>query len=192
MIHQLHRLITASFCLSTMLPICRSAVLSAQEPARDEWAFSAEQFLREALLFSADISVIYPSGEERLWETEVNKITIPGRAISVALEGEGGRLEAVFTLYPDEEERLVLAARSQTWFSGDYKSTLMSLPIAYGEKLDYYPLGRAGGDLSENPVEVLIRITVRPYLDTLDEGSRAEMESALDASIRFRLLQEDE
>ena len=192
MIYRLHRLITASVFLSAMLPICRSAVLSAQESARDEWAFSAEQFLREALLFSADISVIYPSGEERLWETQVNKITVPGRAISVALEGENGRLEAVFTLYPDEEEQLLLAARSRTWFSGDYKSTLMSLPIAYGESLDYYPLGRAGSDLSKNPVEVLVRITVRPYMDTLDEVSRAEMESALDASIRFRLLQEGE
>ena len=188
----IHRLITASFCLSAMLPICRSAVLQAQEAPHDEWAFSAEQFLRDALLFSADISVIYPSGEERLWETEVNKITIPGRGISVGLEGENGRLEVVFTLYPDQEEQLMLAARCRTWFSGDYKSTLISLPIVYGEHLDYYPLGRAGDDASENPVEILVSITVRPYWDTLDEASRAEVESALDASIRFRPLEQGE
>ena len=188
----IHRLITASFCFSAMLRTMLPTMLPAQEAPYDEWAFSAEQFLRDALLFSADISVIYPSGEERLWETEVNKITIPGRGISVGLEGENGRLEVVFTLYPDREQQLMLAARCRTWFSGDYKSTLISLPIVYGEDLDYYPLGRAGGEDSENPMEILVRITVRPYWDTLDEASRAEVESALDASIRFRPLKEEE
>jgi hypothetical protein len=154
-------------------------------------SLNADELLRDALLFTVDVDVASPGGDRQLWNTRVEKITIPGRAVEVSLEGGDSRLTVNFTLYPAEDSRLLLVARSETWVAGEYSSALSSLPVAYHDEVYYYPLGRAedGGD--DSPVEVRMAIIVVPYLETLDEEARASLESAFNSSAQFDLSGED-
>ena len=163
--------------------------LGAQEDDSD--GYSAGQLLEEALLFSADVSVTDTADETELWNTLVEKITIPGRPVNVSLESGDARLTVEFTLYPTKDDELLLVAQSETWFGDEYSSALTSLAMAYRDEVYYYPLGRAADGSVENPVEVRMTIKTLPYLETLDDASRAALEAAIDSSARFDLSGED-
>lgn len=152
---------------------------------------SADQLLKDALLFSVDVTVNMPDGNKELWNKNVQKITIPGRAVAVSLEGEDSRLKVNFTLYPAEDGKLFLVAQSETWVDGEYSSGLSSLPVAFRDEVYYYPLGRAGDGTEDNPVEVRMAINVIPYLETLDDGAREALESAFASSAQFKISGED-
>ena len=157
---------------------------SAQETTS---SLDAAALLEEAMLVSVDMVVSGPDGSEELWSSHVEKITIPGRAVSVSIEGQDSRLDVSLTPYPNDSTGLLLVARNEIWVAGEYSSGLTTLPIAYRDKVYYYPLGRVGEGSDGNPVEVRMEINIIPYLDTLDENDRAAIESALDSSAEFNL-----
>jgi hypothetical protein len=164
--------------------------VSAQEISSASTS-SADKILRDALLLSVDVTVNMPDGNEQIWNTRVEKITIPGRAVAVSLESGDSRLKVNFTLYPAEDGKLFLVARSEIWAGEDYSSTLSSLPVAYRDEVYYYPLGRADDGTKDSPVEVRMAINVIPYLETLDDQARAALESAIHSSAQFDLSGEE-
>jgi len=164
--------------------------LSAQEKALPQ-GLNASSLLKDALLFSVDVKVSSPGGSEDLWDTRIDKITIPGRAVTVSLQGSDSKLKVIFTIYPEEKKRMLLVAQSEIWVGGEYSSTITSLPMTFQDKVYYYPLGRAAGGAENNPVEVRMAIKVVPYLETLDEAARASLLSAFDASAQFIITGED-
>ncbi|MCK5249960.1 MAG: hypothetical protein KAJ98_08350, partial [Spirochaetaceae bacterium] len=181
---------TRLFITTLVLLLGSFTVISAQEGG-SESSLSANKLLKDALLFIVDVTVSMPDSDAELWNTRVEKITIPGRAVAVSLEGENSRLKVNFTLYPAEDGKLFLVARSETWVGGEYSSALSSLPVAYRDEVYYYPLGRADDRTEDNPVEVRMAINIIPYLETLDEEARAALESAFDSSAQFDLSGED-
>ena len=181
---------TRLFISTLVLLLGSFTAVSAQEGGIES-SLSADKLLKDALLFIVDVTVSMPDGDVELWNTRVEKITIPGRAVAVSLEGENSRLKVNFTLYPAEDGKLFLVAQSETWVGGEYSSTLSSLPVAYRDEVYYYPLGRADDGTEDNPVEVRMAINVIPYLETLDEEARAALESAFDSSAQFDLSGED-
>jgi len=164
--------------------------ISAQETSSASTS-SADKLLRDALLLSVDVTVKMPEGNEKFWNTRVEKITIPGRAVVVSLEGNDSRLKVNFTLFLAEDGKLFLVAQSEIWAGEDYSSTLSSLPVAYRDEVYYYPLGRADDGTENSPVEVRMAINVIPYLETLDEQARAALESAIHSSAQFNLSGEE-
>ncbi len=181
-----------TFFLIPFLTLTAIAVLAAQEsPEKAKNALSANQLLRDALALGVDVSVSASGNPEELWSTRVDKLTIPGRAVIVSLEGEQSRLKVRFTLYPGTKDDYVLVAQSEITVEGEYYSALTSLPVAHHEKVYYYPLGRAGENSGESPLEVRMAISVMPYLESLDEEARKALIEAFDASARFNLSRED-
>lgn len=170
--------------------ICIISPTAAQESGTES-TLSANQLLKDALLFSVDVTVNLPDQNEKIWHTSVQKITIPGRAVALSLEGEDSRLKVNFTLYPAEDGKLFLAAQSETWVGGEYSSALSSLHVAIRDEVYYYPLGRADNGTVDNSVEVRMAIVVVPYLETLDEGDREALESAFASSAQFKISGED-
>ena len=162
------------------------AAVKGQESAAPDTAI----LLRDALLVSVDLVVSTPDGSEELWNSQVDKITIPGRSVNVGIEGRDSKLNVVLTPYPTENGGLLLVARNEIWIAGEYSQGLTTLPIAYRDKVYYYPLGRAGEGSDGTPVEVRMVINIIPYLDTLDESDRAAIESAFDSSTEFNLSEE--
>ncbi len=158
-----------------------------QQVNSEEFDFDVHQLLNDALLIHADISVTTLESHEILWSTEVNKITIPGRDVDISLEGNDARLEIQFIVYPADSTHTIIAAQSETWFGDHYNSALTSFPLKYGEEIHYYPLGRSAEEMKDKPVEIVVKFKVIPYLETLDDESRAELEASLDSSAQFRL-----
>lgn len=175
---------------SLIFIVCTITPAAALENGTES-TLSADQLLKDALLFSVDVVVNMPGGDAELWKTNVQKITIPGRVVTVSLEGEDSRLKVNFTLYPAEDGKLFLVAQSETWVGGEFSSALSSLPVAFRDEVYYYPLGRADDGTENNPVEVRMAIVVVPYLETLDEGARQALESAFASSAQFKISGED-
>jgi hypothetical protein len=173
--------------LLVLLPVL--SVSSQEKPIPP--GLNVSSLLKDALLFSVDVTVSSPGGSEELWDTQIEKITIPGRAVNVSLQGSDSRLKVIFTIYPEDKKRMLLVAQSETWVGGEYSSTITSLPMTFQDKLYYYPLGRAAGSADEKPVEVRMAIKVVPYLDSLDESARTALLSAFDASAQFVITGED-
>ncbi|MDF1566465.1 MAG: hypothetical protein RQ801_00025 [Spirochaetaceae bacterium] len=182
----MRRLLFLSLILITALTLS----LSAQD-SQEESAVSAKRLLEDALLIIVDISVNNPAKNTELWNNTVEKITIPGRAVSLTLEGEGARLKVMLTPYPADDDTLFLVAKSETWEGEEYSSALSSIPIAYRDEVYYYPLGRAEESQDESMVEVRMSINIVPYLETLDEDDRTALESVIDSSAQFNLSGED-
>jgi hypothetical protein len=180
-----------SLFLSVLFFFLLTAGSAAAQDDSATSSLNADKLLRDALLFTVDVDVSSPDGDTELWSTRVEKITIPGRAVEVSLEGEDSRLKVNFTLYPAENGKLLLVARSETWVDGEYSSALSSLPVAYRDEVYYYPLGRAEDGVEDNPVEVRMAINVIPYLETLDDAARDSLESAFNSSAQFDLSGED-
>lgn len=165
--------------------------VTAQEVSSDEnLDLPAAKLLADALLFHCDVVVEVPEGGADPWTTTVRKITIPGRAITVGLEGYDSQLEVHFTLYPLEDDSLFLVAKSETRTNDGYTNDLSSMRIEYRDEVYFYPLGRAGKDMPSNNVEIRMTIHVVPYLETLDDDARATLESSLETSALFDLSEE--
>ena len=164
--------------------------IAAQETGDENPVLTDIPLLNESILLLADFQLALPDTQEILWEKVVKKITIPGRSVKVGLEGNDAKLNVIFTLYPADEGRLLLVARSEAWVSGDYSSSLTSLALKYRDQVYYYPLGRAIDSSDEKPVEILVKIEIIPYLETLDDKSRTELEAVLGSSVRFKLVED--
>ncbi|MCG8452580.1 MAG: hypothetical protein MI717_05305 [Spirochaetales bacterium] len=165
------------------------------ETSDDLLALTAEQLLREALLFRVDISVLSSDEGQVLWNSEVTKITIPGRTVSVGLEGSGSRLTVRLTLYPSDEskkdEGYILVAQSEIFVGEEYSSSLSSLPVAPHDEVYYYPLGRNDQENASSAYEVRMILSTTPYWETLDEQDRRVLESAVDSSVQFDLTEKE-
>ena len=167
-----------------LIPALLCAAQDSTEPSPE---LPSITLLNDSLLFVAEVLLSSSGSTDILWETTVKKITIPGREVTVSLEGKDARLKVDFTLYPASENQLLLVAKNQTWISGTYNSTLTSLPIEHRKEVHYYPLGRVENTVEMSPVEILMKINVVPYLETLDEKERRELESVLQSTSKFQL-----
>ena len=163
--------------------LCVLFVPGAQETTD---SVNTRKLLGKALYLLIDVSASMP--DDQSWKTKVEKITVPGRSVEVSLYGEDSHLKVEFTLYPAEKDKLLLVARSETWFGSEYSSALTSLTVEYRDVLYYYPLGLSSGLIED--VEVQMAIEVTPYLDTLSKEDRDAIESALDSTVHFDLSKE--
>ncbi len=152
-----------------------------------DYDFNDIQLLKDSLYLQFDLSVLSLESSEILWSTVMNKITIPGRTVSVVLDGTDSKLDMQFTVYPAEDDTRILVAQSETWIGDDYNRTLTTFPLQYSDEVYYYPLGRADDLVEVDPVEVVVKLKVMPYLNTMNNDFRDELESSLDSSARFDL-----
>lgn len=146
----------------------------------------AEELLRESLAMNVVARVVSET-EDIDWSTEIAKITIPGRAVTVSLDGDDARLKVRLTPYTGENDEYLLVAQSEIWLDGAYSSSMTSLPITFGEEVLYFPLGRGSDKTETNPVHVVMTITVVPYLSTLDEGEKSALFGILDDTATYEV-----
>ena len=96
-----------------------------------------------------------------------------GRSIRVRLDGDNVRIFLVCTPYLQDSGAVVLLAQGQVWFSTPaekeltYSSTFSSIPVSYGEKVLFFPLGLTDSRAREKGLEnVEVEIRVVPFGDT--------------------------
>ncbi|MFP3958619.1 MAG: hypothetical protein ACLFM6_00620 [Spirochaetaceae bacterium] len=171
--------------------ICTVAVLllvapqaGAQDLVDGENGDTLDEALRELADRALDVHITAriteAGGEESVWDMEVTRVTISGRAVTVRLDGSNVTVVATFTPYTQSDDSILLVAQGQTWVSrGDderevsYQTALESMPIELGEPVVFLPLG--GNALTmdvEDPdwtseetssFNIELEVTVAPY-----------------------------
>ncbi|MFW5728559.1 MAG: hypothetical protein ACOCYC_02430 [bacterium] len=90
---------------------------------------------------------ITQDGNETVWDMELSRVTISGRAVTVRLDGSNVIVVARFTPYQEADGSILLVAQGETWVTTDeeenarYRTSFKSLPVALGEPVLFFPLG---------------------------------------------------
>ena len=150
-----------------------AAAVSAQEKTGD--IISA---LRDKAVVLEVTARVVEQDEQEGWNTVSSKVTIPGRPVSIKLVGTNVVVAAQFTPYRREDGKNILVAQGQVWISSKeegmlYYTNMQTIPIEFGERVFFFPLGQKKDDRGSR-IEVLL--VLRPYTEAdaaqAGEGSR--------------------
>ena len=142
---------------------------------------SIETLLKEAL--SLHIHAMLSQNQENvLWESEVVKLTIPGRPVTLHLQNEQAKLSVHFTPYRKTEGGLILIAQSEIWLvknneeeNGNqgirYYTSMKSIPLDYGEQVLFFPLGKMDNLNNPEKLHIEMAVLISPYLQNDEEAS---------------------
>ena len=107
----------------------------------------AMRLLSDQALSVHIVARIIEAGEVTVWNMEVSRVTISGRAVSVRLDGSNVVVQVQFTPIQEAGNELKLIARGETWVSHpqsadiQYRTTFRTMPISLGEPVVFLPLG---------------------------------------------------
>ncbi len=144
----------------------------ASTPAPDP-KIALQELLSKALSVTISARVLPPDAEEEapIWNAESTKLTLPGRSIKVRLDGDNVHIYLICTPYLQDNGEVLLLAQGQVWLKeasdneNKYFSTFYSIPVSYGEKVLFFPLGLASG--SDAPQKgyfnIELEIKIVPY-----------------------------
>ena len=118
---------------------------------------------------------ITQGSEQTVWNMDVTRVTISGRAVTVRLDGSNVTVVAKFTPYRDSQDSVLLVAQGQTWISRDgteeavdYQTAFESMPIQLGESVVFLPLGDNELTMDvetgeSTTLNIELEVTVVPY-----------------------------
>jgi len=151
------------------------AVAQTQAQAQDADADPKEalqQLLSKALTVTVSARVLPPETQDDVpvWNAESTKLTIPGRSIKVRLDGDNVRIYLICTPYIQENGEMLLLAQGQVWLTeptdneATYYSTFYSIPVSFGEKILFFPLGLAAAETQQKDYfNIELEIKIVPY-----------------------------
>ena len=146
------------------------AALQAQPEDREPDPKEALQSLLSNALQVTISARVLPSDEKPIWNAESTKLTLPGRSIRVRLDGENVRIYLSCTPYVQDNGEVLLLAQGQVWFATPsdnevkYSSTFSSIPVSFGEKVLFFPLGISDEEARQRgAVNVEVEIKIVPY-----------------------------
>ncbi len=135
-----------------------------------------QSLLSNALQVTVSARVL-PSDEKPIWDAQSTRLTLPGRSIRVRLDGENVRIYLDCTPYVQDNGEILLLAQGQVWFvTGSdseltYSSTFSSIPVAFGEKVLFFPLGISSAQAEQKGgVNVEMEIKIVPFKDAGQPG----------------------
>lgn len=167
MIHRLFLKRTAA--LGGLLLLATLAV-SAQEQGLED----LPPELKDQAVVLGMIARIVEQNQEVVWDSSSSKATIPGRPVALKLVGTNIVVMAQFTLYIRNGGAKFLVAQGQVWIDNPgqgvgYHTTMQTIPMEYGEKIYFFPLGSANQE--NNHARIEIQLELRPYAETGGGGS---------------------
>ncbi len=116
------------------------------------------------------VARILPSDERWDFNVEESRLTIPGRPVVVQFVGDNIIINAILTPYLKEDGRIILVAQGQVWItepqaekSVRYSSSFESLPISFGEKIFFFPLGVPQDATQSDVFSIALEIEIVPF-----------------------------
>jgi hypothetical protein len=143
----------------------------AQAPDTDPKE-ALQELLSNALTVTVSARVLPPDAQEEtpVWNAESTKLTLPGRSIKVRLDGDNVRIYLTCTPYLQDNGEVLLLAQGQVWFTepqdkeNRYFSTFYSIPVTFGEKVLFFPLGLSNADAQQKDFfNIEVEIKIVPY-----------------------------
>jgi hypothetical protein len=129
-----------------------------------------QALLDNALEVRVSARILPAEAEKEPWTGASTRLTIPGRSVKVRLEGDNVQIYLVCTPYVQENGEVLLLSQGQVWFTeppakkAKYYSTYYSIPVSYGEKVLYFPLGMSDATAQEQGYfNIELEITIVPY-----------------------------
>jgi hypothetical protein len=131
-----------------------------------------QQLLSKALSVTISARIVPPDADTTtaVWNAESTKLTLPGRSIKVRLEGENVRIYLVCTPYVQADGEVLLLAQGQVWLTeptdkeNKYYNTFYTIPVSFGEKVLFFPLGLSDADNQDKKFfNVELEIKIVPY-----------------------------
>lgn len=149
------------------------ALAVGSAPAEDK-PLDVKEALRVLLSNALEVHVsarVLPMDAKPIWNVESTKLTLPGRPIKVRLDGDNIRIYLICTPYVKDSGEVLLLAQGQVWLSQPpekevkYFNTFSSIPVSFGEKVLFFPLGLAAGgtDPESDFFNIELEIKVVPY-----------------------------
>lgn len=117
-----------------------------------------EALKNKALTISIQAFVLQ-DGTAVAWHEEGIRYTVPGTPVALRLVGSNVVIVIQVTPYDDGKNSVTLVTQGQVWVKGgngelSYRTTLDSVTVGYGEKVLYFPLGRAPDGRAPMRVEI--------------------------------------
>jgi hypothetical protein len=140
-----------------------------------------KELLSKALSVTISARMLPPDAAEEApaWNAESTRLTIPGQPIRVRLEGENVRIFLACTPYLQEGGEVLLLAQGQVLLceppekEARYYSSFYSIPVSYGEKVLYFPLGVDGrSPAPDGHFNIEVEIIIVPYGQKQQERER--------------------
>ena len=131
--------------------------------------------LKQAVSIFINSKIIRP--EEGInWESEITKVTVPGRPVTLMFEGENIKLYIELTPFRVDNGSYLLAALSSLWIENDdgaqFKSSYKRIELNNDELILFYPLGRATQEaLTGGSIYLELGIKIIPYIHDREEQS---------------------
>ncbi|MFA6506366.1 MAG: hypothetical protein WCT14_09720 [Treponemataceae bacterium] len=105
---------------------------------------------------------------DETWNSASSKVTIPGRPVTLKLVGANVVVAAQFTPYKKEDGKNILVAQGQVWVSTKeegmlYYTSIQTIPIEYGERVYFFPLGQKKDDRG---ARIEVQLVLTPYVDS--------------------------
>jgi hypothetical protein len=130
-----------------------------------------QALLDNALEVRISARILPAEAEKEPWTAESTRLTIPGRSVKVRLEGDNVQIYLVCTPYVQDNGEVLLFSQGQVWFTeppeknAKYYSTYYSIPVSYGEKVLYFPLGMSDAAAKDQGYfNIELEITIVPYV----------------------------
>jgi hypothetical protein len=109
---------------------------------------------------------ILGADEKQIWSDNYSRTTLPGRTVSLQLQGRNLVAQVSFTVYPaDQDSDYTLLAQGQigieTARSGvQYRYAAQAIPVKAGEGVYFFPIG---DDISQSNAVIELLISITPY-----------------------------
>ncbi len=102
------------------------------------------------------------------WNSATSKVTIPGRPVTLKLVGPTLVVAVQFTPYQKEDGKNLLVAQGQVWVSTKdngllYYTSMQTLPVEFGERLYFFPLGQKKDDQG---ARIEVQLVMKPYSES--------------------------
>jgi len=101
------------------------------------------------------------------WNSATSKVTIPGRPVTLKLVGANVVVAAQFTPYTNEDGKKILVAQGQVWVTTKdegmlYYTSMQTIPIEFGERVYFFPLGQKKDD---GGARIEVQLILTPYVE---------------------------
>ena len=112
-------------------------------------------------------------GEKPIWNLKTSNLTIPGRSVTIQLKRGNFRVYTKLTPYQVDLKKGKLLLLAQVWFSEapdnklKFINDFKSIPVLFGEKIHFYPLGLSDIAVNEKYYNIELEIQIVPYRESL-------------------------
>jgi hypothetical protein len=155
------------------LLICLIQLLSTALYSDETNEETLARLLKEAVTIFVHSKIVVQE-EKTGWESDLKKITIPGRTITLFYETENEKLTIELTPFKMEDGSYVLAAMSNFWHEDSdgvqFRSSFKSIELEKEELILFYPLGlKTQEALTGGSIYMELGIKVFPYKRDAEE-----------------------